>query len=280
MSITAQMASPLKTQLKSSLRESPGRGTRVTMATQMSPSRLAAGQAAKKCHIDRMSGPDPVDTYFAFALLAQDWNLHHFNTRAIEKGYSGVHNFLAVSTNLPHIHLEIGPVRDTQDTAQGTLKAMCDTGAGLNIGNKAYHKSCRERAPHLVSRYIDFATKGFDPIVVGSVDADSVDRLEITAIITYFMPFQVDAHPTTISFGLAERVATNTIIGHPCFKTMRATIDYNHNTVFMARIGASFVMFDDVPTQSAVAPSNGAGGNPQSFAALPQSTPTTDHFRQ
>jgi hypothetical protein len=218
---------------------------------------------------------EPKQVYYAFACLAHDWNIHHFNTRAIEKGYHGVHNFLAISTNLPHIHLEIGPLRDSQETPQGTLKAMCDTGAGLNIGNKTYHDSCRSRAPLLVSHYVDFAKEGFDPIVVGSVDSDSPDRLEITAIIAYFMPFQVDAHATTISFGLAERVATNTIISHPFFKAMRATLDYDHNTVSMAKIGASFTMFDDTPMKSLVAPSSGTG-NPQSFVT----TPTEDYGRQ
>jgi hypothetical protein len=66
---------------------------------------------------------------------------------------------------------------------------MCDTGAGLNIGNKPYHESVRTNAPALVQQYIDFLEEGLDPIVVGSVDADSQDRLEITAIVTYFMPY-------------------------------------------------------------------------------------------
>jgi hypothetical protein len=100
--------------------------------------------------------------------------------------------------------------------------------------------------------------------MVGSVDADSPDCLKIMAIITYFMPFQVEAHASTISFGLAKQVAANTIISHSFFKSMRATINNDHNTVFMAKIGAYFIMFDDTMTQSAIAPSSGMG-NPQSF---------------
>jgi hypothetical protein len=161
-----------------------------------------------------------------------------------------------------------------------TLKAMCDMGAGLNIGNKMHHDSCRAKAPLLVSNYVDFAVEGFNPIVVGSVDADSPDHLEITAIITYLMPFQVDAHATTISFGLVERVATNTIISHLFFKAMWVTLDYDHNTVFMAKIGASFTMFDDRTLKLMVAPSSGIG-NPQLFATLPMDqTMVEEPFRQ
>lgn len=140
----------------------------------------------------------------SFACLAQEWYINLFNSRALQKGFNGgVHNFLQVSTNLPHILLKIGPLRDTQDTVGASLKVMCDTGAGLNISNKPYHKSIYKTAPGVVSQYIDFGEEGLDPIVVGSVDADSTDRLEITAIITYHLPYKIQGRPTRLSFGLA-----------------------------------------------------------------------------
>jgi hypothetical protein len=77
----------------------------------------------------------------------------------------------------------------------------------------------------------------------------------------------------TVLFGLAECVATNTILSFP-FKSMWATLDYNYNTVNMAKLGATSPWFDDVPTKSNTAPSSGAV-NPQAFNTIPM-TP----FRQ
>jgi hypothetical protein len=70
---------------------------------------------------------------------------------------------------------------------------MCDTGTSLSIGNKPYHNSYRTKAPpHLVHDYLDAAGEGLNPIIVRSVDADSKDCLEITAIITYYMPYKLN----------------------------------------------------------------------------------------
>ncbi len=105
----------------------------------------------------------------------------------------------------------------------------------------------------------------------GRVEAGSQDRVEIRASITDLMPSELNGHQTTVSFGLAKRVATNTILSHPFFKSMRATLDYDHNTVNMAKIGATFPWFDDVPCKSDTAPSSGTG-NPQAFQTLPSTS--------
>jgi hypothetical protein len=50
---------------------------------------MMASPAAKKQTMDAVHteqvNSDKV--YYAFACLAQDWNLHHFNTHVMEKGY-------------------------------------------------------------------------------------------------------------------------------------------------------------------------------------------------
>jgi hypothetical protein len=205
--------------------------------------------------------------HYMFSLWAQDWGVNAFNLVAREKGLSGgIHNYIAISQNLPHVHLPIGPIAETPDDKGGQLMAMCDTGAGLNLGNLQYHTSCYKIAPSLVESYFTFAEEGFDPITIGGVDGQSQGGLSLTAIITYWLPYEVDGRPATISIGLAEGTATNTILSHPFLRTMQAHIDYEHNAIMLNKIGATLTMFDHVPMKSEAAPSSG-DGNPQSFMA-------------
>ena len=205
--------------------------------------------------------------HYMFSLWAQDWGVNAFNLVAREKGLSGgIHNYIAISQNLPHVHLPIGPIAETPDDKGGQLMAMCDTGAGLNLGNLQYHTSCYKIAPRLVESFFTFAEEGFDPITIGGVDGQSQGGLSLTAIITYWLPYEVDGRPATISIGLAEGTATNTILSHPFLRTMQAHIDYEHNTIMLNKIGANLTMFDHVPMKSEAAPSSG-DGNPQSFMA-------------
>ena len=210
---------------------------------------------------------DRQDSYHMFSLWAQEWGVNAFNLVAREKGFSGgIHNYIAISQNLPHIHLPIGPIAETPEDPGGQLMVMCDTGAGLNLGNLKYHTSCYKAAPSLVESYFTFSEEGFDPITIGSVDGQSQGGLSLTAIITYYLPYEVNGRPATISIGLAEGTATNTIISHLFLRTMEAHIDYEHNAVTLNKIGARLTMFDHVPMRSEAAPSSG-DSNPQSFMA-------------
>jgi hypothetical protein len=67
--------------------------------------------------------------YHMFSLWAQEWGVNAFNLVASEKGLSGgIHNYITISQNLPHVHLPIGPIAETPDDKGGQLMAMCDTG--------------------------------------------------------------------------------------------------------------------------------------------------------
>jgi hypothetical protein len=98
------------------------------------------------------------------------------------------------------------------------------------------------------------------------VDGQSQGGLSLTAIITYYLPYEVNGRPATISIGLAKGTATNTILSHPLLRTMQAHIDYEHNAVMLNKIGAKLTMSDHIPMKSEAAPSSG-GGNTQSFMA-------------
>jgi hypothetical protein len=64
-----------------------------------------------------------------------------------------IHNYLAVSQNLPHVHLPIDPIAETPDDEVGQLMTLCDMGAGLSLGNLQYHASCHKIAPNLFESY-------------------------------------------------------------------------------------------------------------------------------
>jgi hypothetical protein len=104
--------------------------------------------------------------------------------------------------------------------------AMYGTGARLNLGNLQYHTSCYKIAPSLVKSYFTLAKEGFDPITIGGVDGQSQGGLSLTAIITYWLPYEVNGCPATISIRLAEGNATNTILSNPLLRTMQAHINY------------------------------------------------------
>ena len=201
-----------------------------------------------------------------FAVFARELGIHAFNLTAREQDKGGIHNYINISQNLPHIRLPIGPVSASPDDVPGSLLAMCDSGAGLNLGNLQYHTSCYKTAPHLVKSFFKFDEEGFDPIVIGGVGDEGDGGLRLTAIITYHLPFEMDGHPAHIAIGLAEGTTTNTIISYPFLRNMQAHVDHEHNTVTLNRIGLTLILFDQVPMRSETAPSSG-GGNPQSFVA-------------
>ena len=204
-----------------------------------------------------------------FSLWAQEWEGNAFNLVARKKGHSGgIHNYVAISQNLPYVHLSIGPIAQTPEDKVGQLMAMCDTGAGLNLGNLQYHASCHKIAPNLLESYFTFTEEGFDPITIRGVDRQSQSGLSLTAIITitYYLPYEINRRPATISIGLAEGTATNTIPSHPFLRNMQAHIDYKHNAITLNKIRVKLTLFNHISMKSEAAPSSG-DGNLQSFMA-------------
>jgi hypothetical protein len=52
--------------------------------------------------------------YHMFSLWAHQWGLNAFKLIAHEKVFSGgIHNHLAISQNLQHVHLPVGPITKT-----------------------------------------------------------------------------------------------------------------------------------------------------------------------
>ena len=94
------------------------------------------------------------------------------------------------------------------------LWLLLNSGAGVNIGSRTYHDKIREMFPHLIAGYIDCATDGFDDLPIGGTDGGAKGPA-IVAVIIYHLPHVIHGHPATISFGLADSVMCDTIVGAP-----------------------------------------------------------------
>ena len=102
---------------------------------------------------------------------------------------------LPLSETMPHIHLPIGTGEPRSD---GTLCAMIDSGAGCNLGRKAYHLSIYEKFPQLIHAVeSEVSSDEWQNISIGHIDADGQPIL-ISAVITYKTPYKLDGHPVTI----------------------------------------------------------------------------------
>ena len=124
---------------------------------------------------------------------------------------------------LPHIKFPVG------GTAPGImwLLALVDTGAGLSLGCRSYHHAIYVKYPHLVERFEEFdmdETRGPNaPFTIGGIH-DQSSGPEITASITYKTPFNCDGERATLTLGLGDHVAANTILGLTFIKATKLTL--------------------------------------------------------
>jgi hypothetical protein len=142
--------------------------------------------------------PPPPGQYLAFPIVATG-----IATRRIPKE-------LHVSETLPHIRIPLG------DVDHGiSLLVLYDTGGGLSIGRRAYHEQIRQLRPDLVTQFIDLNDDNrYDPLTIGGIDGE-VYGPSVTAIISYRLPYIVNGHNCSITFGLAEQAVTNSLVGLP-----------------------------------------------------------------
>ena len=113
-----------------------------------------------------------------------------------------------MSQALPHIDLPVGLGKD--DNLM--LRAVFDSGAGLNVGRRGYHENIREQYPGLISKYINLQQHNYDTPGIGGVDGNAYGSA-VTALITYYTPFKTGGQPVLLTFGLVEGLCAKSIIG-------------------------------------------------------------------
>ena len=119
-----------------------------------------------------------------------------------------VPSLLRMSQALPHIDIPIG----LDKTNNLVLRAVFDSGAGLNVGRRAYHENIRRNYPQLVAQYVDLEQENYDTPGIGGVDGNAYGSA-VTALVTYRTPFKVSGQPVELTFGLVEGLCARSIVG-------------------------------------------------------------------
>lgn len=196
---------------------------------------------------------------------------------------------LSISQVMPHIRLPIGI------KSEGSLFAMIDTGAGLNLGRLSYHKGIFESHPHLVATFAYIKdVENLSEFDIGGVDAEG-NMTRVTAVIVYKTPFKVNAMPVNVAFGLSPSASTNTIIGLPFIRATRCSFFFDGTSderVLSQTLGFNFPLTYQVPLRadkppqtgdintrasyqaSSTATDNAPTTSPSATAVVHQSTPT------
>lgn len=151
---------------------------------------------------------------------------------------------LRLSDVLPHILLVIGAADNSV-----YIKALYNTGSGLNLGRKQYHDKIREARPDLVLMYADFAENDFDPLVTGGIDGQ-VWGPNIIACITYKLPYTYHGNPCNITVGLANEAVCNTLVGVPFMIRGRMVHHAADNVVTSGVFGVQFPCTMEKPTRT------------------------------
>ena len=140
---------------------------------------------------------------------------------------------LRMTDALPHIKWPVGNGKSVM-----WLLIMVDTGAGLNLGRKKYHRAIYEKYPELVEVYEDVGNqepqrsehlrlRGIDPTQAGP---------EIDALIVYKTPFVTKGEPVLLTIGLAENTATNTLLGIPTIKIAQMVMMFNDQDIIYSPV--------------------------------------------
>ena len=128
---------------------------------------------------------------------------------------------LPLLAQMPHVHIPIGSDAPGKNA---TLCAIINTGAGCNLGRKAYHMQIYNCCPDLVVAVKSGLTnQDWQDIPIGSIEEQG-QPIVITAVIVYRTPFVVDGHAIHLCVGLADHAAINTIIGITFLRAAQAVL--------------------------------------------------------
>ena len=134
---------------------------------------------------------------------------------------------LPLSETMPHINFPIGTGEPHNNA---TICAMIDSGAGCNLGCKAYHLSIFEKFPNLVEAVESEVNQAeWQNINIGHIDADG-QPVVISAVIVYKTPYEMDGHPVAIRIGIADKTAINTIFGITFLRSCESVVFFGGST--------------------------------------------------
>jgi len=146
------------------------------------------------------------------------------------------------------------------ETSGSVMKALYDSGAGVNMGRRKYHEAVKSMFPPLIASFIDFAKSEYDALAIGGIDGQ-VWGPDITACITYRLPHTVQGMPATITIGLADECITNTLVGIPFMTRARLIYDAAEQVVHAGVFGTTWRVTMERPTKSDGPPARAGGSD-------------------
>ena len=169
--------------------------------------------------------------------------IDHTGREPVTKPAVNMPSLLRMSQALPHIDVPIGtgPNKDLK------LRAVFDSGAGLNVGRRNYHENIRKQYPHVVKRYVDLQQENFDTPAIGGIDGNAYGS-SVTALISYYTPFKTNGRPVEISFGLVDGLCAKSIIGITTMQKARMNYLVGSQVVTSEEFGYTFPVTMQKPT--------------------------------
>jgi hypothetical protein len=150
---------------------------------------------------------------------------------------------IVITNLLPHIKMHIGTRGGHPDSDQFIyfLPAMIDSCAGMSLGLKSWHLGIAQRYPQIVKEVITFSQSQYRTIPISGVSSDTGEHsITVNTIIEYWTPWTLQGLQISMKIGLADLVASNTILGLPFLIAAKCTQIFDKNTIFSAAFGEQF----------------------------------------
>lgn len=161
---------------------------------------------------------------------------------------------LVVLDVLPQVHIPVGMDGDTV-----VMKALYDSGAGLNMDRCRYHEAVKAMRPDIVVQFIDFANSEYNPLAIGRVDRQAWGP-DINACIIYKLPYTMQGFPATLTIGLADECIINTLVSLPFMIKAKLVHDTAERIVMSGVFGSTWQIRHERPFKVDALPTYVGGG--------------------
>ena len=154
-----------------------------------------------------------------------------FQTRRTERPIE-----VATTARLPHIVFPVGTRQSGQSwESVPKIRALLDTGSGLNIGYLPYWESVATKHPELVKEFQEMEASEQEKLTIGGIDRHGNGTL-CTHYIVLRTPFVDAGLPVELRIALTDGLSCNLIFGLPFIVKAKLTINmwekYAVSTVF------------------------------------------------
>ena len=154
---------------------------------------------------------------------------------------------VATTEMLPHILFPVGDKSTGQSwKSMPTVRALMDTGSGLNIGYAPYWKSVKEEKPELVKEFGKMSSDESDKLTVGGIDRYA-EGTTCSHYIVLRTPFTDNGREVELRIALTDGLSCNLIFGLPFIVKSKMTINTYEKYVVSSVFQATFPLFYHPP---------------------------------